>query len=156
LLFFANFVAIQFSYSLVFWLNGYHRLTLDFHKDSGLLFRNALSLGLLIFLSVFLGVNLRSSVKERLFEIKIRESLQQDLKNFPGTNLVGLSVSRDDNAKIIILADVRTPYSISPESVQRFEFKLPPAKIPVELHIRSILTKEASARGWLHLENITK
>lgn len=152
LLFFANFVAIQFSYSLVFWLSGYHRLTTQHKKNNGFLFRNALSLTLLVALSIFLGLNFHDTIKERNLELKIRESLIKDLKSFPGADLAELTVSRETPGKVVILADVRTPYSLGPETVQKFEINLPSSRLPLELHIRSILTKEAGARQWLHLE----
>ena len=46
---------------------------------------------------------------------------------------------------------MRTPYSFSPARVAALEAKLPAAKgEALELHIRSVITKETTRNGYLH------
>jgi hypothetical protein len=50
-----------------------------------------------------------------------------------------------------VTAVLRTPYSFTPKRVAALEAKLPALKgFALELHIRSVLTKETTREGYLH------
>jgi uncharacterized hydrophobic protein (TIGR00271 family) len=151
LLFFTNLVAIQFACSVVFALNGYHNITkLMEHSPKRLLLLHGPSLVLLIALTVYLGFNFSKTLAERRFEIDVKKVLEQQLQTKPGSFLAELRIEKEDD-KTSVIAVVRTPYSIGPEQVSLIQSYIPAYKPPVELHIRSIITKEASKKGWLHL-----
>lgn len=89
LLFFTNFVAIQFSTSVVLWLLGYHRITSG-APESILepLYRNAISLGLLVTLAVVLSINLKQSLDKQQTESRVRETITREIALFPDAQLV--------------------------------------------------------------------
>lgn len=149
LLFFANLVAIQFASSVVFALHGYHDITRAMATSRRVLLFHGPSMLLLIALTVVLGVSFEQSLAARRFEIKVRSVLDRQLQSHPGSYLADLRIE-EDNDKTAITAAVRTPFSIGPERVAAMQARIPAHRPPVELHIRSILTKEATEKGWLH------
>lgn len=150
LLFFANLVAIQFASSLVLWLHGYHKITRNPANSKHLVARNAVSFGLLLGLSGLLGYNLLQSLNRQQFQAKTRESLKRALERYPGVALTGVDFQRGAQGEIVF-AVVHTPYSLTPERVARIEASLPWYESkPVELHLRSVLVKEATRNGYLH------
>jgi len=89
LLFFANFVAIQFASSIVLWLLGYHQITKrDEQPLVNFLTSNAVSAILLIALTVILGLNFTQSVSKQLFETRVRDVVSDKLTVFPDAQLV--------------------------------------------------------------------
>lgn len=150
LLFFANFIAIQFASSVVMYLHGYHKTGRKAITGHLLAKRNAVSFVLLVALAFFLGVNFSQSVSRQLYKIQVRNALEQSLKAYPGVHLADLRLHQEDGRKIVI-AVVRTPYSFTPERVAKMEAQLPsPKGATLELHIRSVLTKETTRKGYLH------
>ena len=150
LLFFANLVAIQFASSVVMLLHGYHKLSKRAVGRRLLAKRNAASFGLLVGLASLLGYDFSQSVAKQQFEAHVRATLQQQLRAYPGVHLADLRF-RPDTDKEIITAVVRTPYSFSPERVAALEANLPaPKGLSLELHIRSVITKETTREGYLH------
>ncbi len=91
LLFFANFVAIQISSSLVLWLRGYHQLTYRVAGRSNLLAGNLVSLGLLIVLAVALGLNFTQSLARQNLETEVRAAVKAELTRWPDAQLVELT-----------------------------------------------------------------
>lgn len=151
LLFITNLVAIQVASSLVFALHGYHDITkLVTNRRRILLILHGPSILLLIILIVVLGINFNDSLSKRKFEVKVRNIINQELENRPGSYMADMRID-EINHKTAITAVVRTPYSIEPEQVAAIQTKMPEHKPPIDLHIRSIITKEASPHGWLHL-----
>jgi uncharacterized hydrophobic protein (TIGR00271 family) len=150
LLFFANLIAIQFASSAVMLLHGYHR-TGKHALGRGLLARrNAVSFGLLIGLAVLLGYDFSQSLAKQQFHTRLRARLEQELRAYPGVYLVDLRFGLNTDREVVI-AVVRTPYSFSPERVAALEKQLPaPKGLALELHVRSVITKEATPSGYLH------
>jgi uncharacterized hydrophobic protein (TIGR00271 family) len=108
LLFFANFVAIQFSSSIVLWLLGYHQITKRAQQSPvKFLLRNAISAVLLIALAVILGINFTQSVSKQLFENRVREVVTAKLAVFPDAQLVEINEVTDD-AVLDLRVTVRT------------------------------------------------
>ncbi|HZO87382.1 MAG TPA: TIGR00341 family protein [Chthonomonadaceae bacterium] len=150
LLFFANFIAIQFASSVVMFLHGYHRMGKHAVGRRLLARRNAISFGLLIGLASVLSYDFSQSIAKQQFQAHLRARLEQELRAFPGVHLADLRFQLDTNTEIVI-AVVRTPFSFSPERVAALEKKLPaPKGLSLELHIRSVITKETTRNGYLH------
>ncbi|MCE5323036.1 TIGR00341 family protein [bacterium] len=150
LLFFANMVAVQVSSSVVLWLHGYHKITGPMRNSPRVfLFLNGPSLILLIALIIILVVNFQKSLTSRRFEIDVRNTLVKQLQSHRGSYLAELRIDQE-KCRTVVTAVVRTPFSIEPSQIANMQSKLPPASPPVELHIRSIITKEATSSGWLH------
>ena len=69
---------------------------------------------------------------------------------YPGVELADLRFGQVGN-KEIVTAVLRTPYSFSPARVAALEAKLTaPKGAALELHIRSVITKETTRAGYLH------
>ncbi|HET6382012.1 MAG TPA: TIGR00341 family protein [Armatimonadota bacterium] len=154
LLFFTNLVAIQFSSSVVLALQGFHRITMinaegDRRKWAT---RIASSFVLLLILTTLLTFNLQRSVSKLRFETSARQALITALNKVPGAHLVDLRFLRTEN-RMVVTAVVRAPNSFPPPRVQVLEHGIPPAgSLPVELHVRAVLTKETTRHGYLYEE----
>lgn len=149
-LFVTNLVAIQLASSIVLWAHGYHGLLRDKWTNWRMLLRNSPSLLLTVILAVGLTVNLTSKVADQLYENKVRTALQSALGTFPGVRLADLWIE-ERRDKVVIMAVVRAPYSLSPDTVANLEREVPTSGgRRIELHVRSVLTKEATAREYLH------
>lgn len=117
LLFFANFVAIQFSSSIVLWLLGYHRITKRAQLSTGrFLLRNAISTILLIILAAILGVNFTQSVSKQLFETQIRDVVTAHLTVFPDAQLVEI-VTLAEEPVLDLRVTVRTLHQPTHEEI---------------------------------------
>ncbi len=149
LLFFANLVAIQFASSMVIWLHGFHQLT---NRRDGLKrywLRIAASAFTLVVLAVFLTFSFIGTVEADRDKTETRKALISALSEIKGVYLSEVRYSETDHP--LVIAVVRTPYSLSPNVVAKIERRLPTigGKRP-ELHIRSVITKETTREGYLH------
>jgi hypothetical protein len=149
LLFFANLVAIQFASSVVLWVAGFHDLLLFKEKRSLYLLRNGVSVVLLLAMGGTFAVNFADSVASQNYEARVRSILVRALRAYPGTHLADVAITRSGN-RSIILAVVRTPYSLSPDRISGIEALLPGGSRESELHVQSVIVKEATSRGYLH------
>ena len=153
LLFVTNFVAIQFAASVVLWLHGYNFLTtvspLRRMRFGGI----AVSLVTLVILGGVLALNLTRSVQHEQFESLTRSTLKSSLRTHPGAFLADLRFVTKDG-KALVFAVVRSRNSITPEDVKLLEAKLPDEEgLRPELHVRSVLTKEATSSGYVKEES---
>ncbi len=150
LLFFANFVAIQFASSVVMLLHGYHKIGKKAVGRRRIAERSAVSFVLLLGLGALLSYNFSQSVAKQQFEANLREALKKELRAYPGVELADLRFGQEGN-KEIVTAVLRTPYSFTPARVAALELKLTaPKGAALELHIRSVITKETTRAGYLH------
>ena len=150
LLFLTNLVAIQFAASVVFYFAGLRARLDDSEDRKDILQRNALSFVLLLALMVFLGYNFKIAIEELDFKQRVESSLKSSLAEFPGSKLGEIRIVPTGEIQIVY-ADIQTPASISPDRVFEMESKLPVLRgEKTELHVRSILIKEATTRGYLH------
>jgi len=150
LLFFANLVAIQIAASVIFALHGYHDIVRTMvNSRRQLILLHGPSAVLLIVLTVVLGLNLERSLAKRRFEIDTRKALVRQLQSHPGSYLADLRITGDAD-KTVVIAVVRTPFSFGPKEVAAMQSRVPAHKPPIDLHIRSIITKEATTKGWLN------
>ncbi len=150
LLFFANFIAIQFAFSTVLGLYGLYRTRPD-EKASrrGALARHAVSVTLLAALAVLLGGNFERSATREREEGAVRAGLVVALKSYPGAQLADLSF--DEGARVMtVTAVVRASGAVSPVKVASLQARLPkPAGRTLALRVRSVITKTATAHGYV-------
>jgi len=151
ILFATNLVAIQCASSLVLALFGFRKVTQRQEDDSGYWHRLVIDGLAFITLAIFLSIQLMEAVGIRSFQREIRSQLQNDLKKIPGAFL---SETRfiDEAKRRVVVAVVRTPNSITPEQTSDLESRLKSSdRRPVKLHVRSLLTKETTSDGYLHV-----
>ncbi|MEP6755097.1 MAG: TIGR00341 family protein [Chthonomonadales bacterium] len=147
LLFFTNLVAIQFASSVVMWLHGFHKVT---SRQPGQKNYIPVSFGILVILGIVLGVNFSKSLSDQTFEIRTRTELLRALRAYPGVHLADLRISKLTD-KVVVTAVVRAPYSLGPDKVKVVEAALPsPKDLKLELHIRSVITKEATRGEYVN------
>ena len=148
LLFFSNLVAIQLASSIVLLAHGFHGITTVMRDDPRkLLLYHAPSALLFVVLAVGLGISFEQTVAQQRLEAKVRTAITEQLCLREGSYLADLRFDQEKD-RIKVYAVVRTRYSYDPNAVQAISRKLPRAKFPIELHIRSIITKEATPSGW--------
>jgi uncharacterized hydrophobic protein (TIGR00271 family) len=152
LLFITNLVAIQLAAAVVLFVRGYHARLEDTDDRTDLLGRNAVSLVLTLGLGLFLFFNFSAALEEQNFKTAVEKSLRRSLSVYPGAHLGGVRI-RPESDKQVVYADIQTPASIGPERVSQMESHLPRLRGDrTELHVRSVLIKEATSSGYLHEE----
>lgn len=149
-LFFTNLVAIQVASSVVMWLHGLHQITVKQENRRSYILRNGVSGVLLILLFIALSINFVNTIASQRFQAELRDELNRALDELPGVYLADMRiVHRDDTA--IVTAVIRSPYSFDPQGVQSLEDRLKKQSgRDIELHIRAILIKETTSKGYLH------
>ncbi len=151
LLFATNLIAIQCASSVVLYCFGFHRITERSEEDNGN-FAKRLAIDALIFLllAIFLSKQLISTVENQQFEQGIKVNLERQLRTIPGAYLTDVRYV-ESGGKTIVVAVVSTPNSITPEQTAILESRIgDTGRRRVELHVRSLLTKETTAEGYLH------
>lgn len=89
-----NILAIQFTNALVLWVAGFRRLDVDEEQDEKakgskwrqtLLFirRNAVSLTLLIIISIYLAMNFQHKIRQQNYEAAVRNIIEQGIADQP-------------------------------------------------------------------------
>lgn len=156
LLFLTNLVAIELASALVLWLHGYHAVkpqTLESPMDRrSQVVRNALSAASLLVLTIFLAINFSKTLARQRFEREVRTKLVADLHAYPGAHLADMTLNPQNGQTVtVVSAVIRTPNSLTPQQVGELEKGLPaPTQGTLELHVRSVLVKEAVRDGYLH------
>ncbi|HMS54314.1 MAG TPA: TIGR00341 family protein [Fimbriimonadaceae bacterium] len=151
ILFATNLVAIQCASSVVLYLFGFHHITKRAEGDTGYVRRLVLDAVALLTLAAFLYIQLASTIGEQQFEKHIKSRLETGLQMIPGAYL---SETRyvDQANRFVVVAVVRTPNSVTPEQTASLQTSLGTRNgKPIELHVRSLLTKEATPKGYLHV-----
>ena len=109
LLFFTNFLTIQFVSSVVLWILGYHGISkMSRQSPLAAVARNAISGGLLIGLAVFLGLNFTQTVAKQRFEARVREVAAARLAEYSDGQLIEVVFS-DDGDVVNMRLTVRAP-----------------------------------------------
>jgi uncharacterized hydrophobic protein (TIGR00271 family) len=157
LLAFTNMVAIQFAYSSVLWLTGFRRLS---HASGLSLFtflrRNAVSLGVLLLLSIVLTASLHRAIAQQLFETAVRTILGQVIDHSSGSHLAEVRFDRVPSSAgagtTIVRAVVRGPLPPSASQVAAMEAQLPaaPDGTALELRVRFVETTVINREGRLY------
>ena len=100
-------------------------------------------------LIVVLSGSFRQSSARQREEAGIRAALAQGLKAYPGAHLADLTFERSGRA-LTVTAVVRSSGAVSPAKVAALQSRLPTARgEPLVLQIRSVITKTATAHGYV-------
>jgi len=146
LLFFANFLSILLISSALFLYAGMSR---DFPTISTKTYLRRFGLACLSFLVItaFLSRALYEIVVDRRITNDIKTVLVDELANLPATDIRQV-LHHTENGKIYVMTHLYSPSDIMPARVRRIQNSLQ-SKLnnPVELFIRSTLSKDVSAEG---------
>ena len=148
LLFLTNFVAIQSVTSLVFWMRGFHRLS---HRDRATLLRRfSPSAVLLVGLAVFLGRSFQATLAQEALRSQAKEIVSKAIESSGAANLTDLRVV-GFGKDLTLIAVVRAPWVIQPASCARLQAQIRRAtgRSDVNLHVRTVITRECSAKKFL-------
>ena len=148
LLFLTNFVAIQSITSLVFWINGFHRLS---HLDRTTLLRQfAPSAVLLIGLAIFLDRSFQATLAQEVLRSQAKEIVGKAIEKNGAANLTDLRVG-GFGTNLTLVAVVRAPWVIQPASCARLQAQIRQAtgRSDVNLHVRTVITRECDAQKFL-------
>ncbi|MCG9895127.1 MAG: TIGR00341 family protein [Fimbriimonadaceae bacterium] len=148
-LFFANFVAIQVAASGVFFAVGFRPHLEDKESRAGFIRRNAPSLGLIGLLAIGLTWNFIATLNRQIQKSGIEDAIKMVLRSQPGRDLVGVELKALER-ETSVLATIRSPFTFTPEEVERMERMLPESGKPIRLTIRTVLTKETNRDGYIH------
>ncbi|CAN5522329.1 hypothetical protein BH11ARM1_BH11ARM1_02140 [soil metagenome] len=149
-LFFTNLVAIQVASSMVLFAFGFHKVTTLGKEDRN--FRQRVIFDGLLFLAlfVFLYFQLTSTVRQQQFQESVKTRLEIGLQEIPGAYLTETRFLTHKDVDVVV-AVVTVPNSIIPEQTAKLESSLPRRDSRrLELHVRSLLTKETTSKGYLH------
>jgi uncharacterized hydrophobic protein (TIGR00271 family) len=146
LLFFANFLAILLVSAGTFIAAGMAP-RIHWTDGWGLFRRFGMAAVGFVLVAVLLTHTLVRIVKERYLNSAIKGVMTEEFAKFPSTSLVGV-ISQVYQDKLYILATVRTPKVIAPDRVKVIQEALnQDLRMPTELIVRAVLTKDVSATG---------
>ncbi len=149
-LFLTNLVAIQCASSVVLFAFGFHQVTNRASTGRGFILRLGVDAGIFLALFVFLASQLTSTVQQQQFKESVKTEIERGLTQIPGAYLAETRF-RVVRGVDIVVAVVRVPNSITPAQTAVIQSLLPIRKgRQLELHVRSLLTKEATASGYQH------
>ena len=150
-----NVIAIQFSFSVVLWFNGFRKVT-RVAAGGGVEFlrRDFINIVILCALAAMLGLRLHHAVTTALFEAQARNVLKQYAGRLPGSSVDTVRFQRDKDGDLI-RAVLRGPEAPSADLVAEMQSALPasPAGGPVELKVRFVKVVIMTAHGPLPSAN---
>ena len=148
LLFLANFTAIVIGAMIIFWLAGHRPYAAPYaHK---VLAPRLIALVLLAALAVHFTMTFRRTIAQSLLESTIRKTLSSEIGRTPGARVVTVTLAPRHGATIAWMV-VRTPQPVSPEQVAHLnDLVNRVAGTTVDLHVRSVLTAEATREGYVY------
>lgn len=150
ILFLTNLVAIQCASSAVLFSFGFHKMIRRDPGDKSYIRRLLLDGAFLVLLSVFLFVQLSRTVSQQSFQTDVKARLQVGLRKVAGAYLAETRF-REAGDTDIVVAVVRVPNTITPTQTAALQASLAPRSTrKIELHVRSLLTKETTIDGYLH------
>jgi uncharacterized hydrophobic protein (TIGR00271 family) len=165
LLFFANFLAIQFAAVLIFISSGFvdyfhyqENEQLIKHPVSKLkvmlIFsrRFLLNFILLIGITWHLSETLIELVNKKQFQRELESVVKEEVKTRTGARLTELNYKKEADGKINAIAVVMTPQEFSAADVTKIQQHLQTHfTMPINLIIRSIISKDADVTGTIFL-----
>lgn len=140
--FLANFIGIQFTASVIFWLHGF-KSDIDDHVNVAQIFKkNIVSISMIFVLAIVLSMNLKHILDRQRFEQNVKVAIRTDLAKMPGTDLADIQISRSS----VVTAIVRSLTDLTQDQVKRMAADLPlkGGKQP-ELHVRVVRVHEVSS-----------
>lgn len=166
LLFFANFLAIQLAGILIFIIKGFidyrhsteTELLIKKETDKiklAFIFakRFSPSIILLIFLTWHLSQTLIKTVNEKQFQRQLESLIKKEIKERTGANLASVNYKKENNSdRINTIAVVLTPQEFTPTDIEKIQQHLQEQlKKPIDLIMRSIISKDADINGTIFL-----
>ncbi len=154
MLFFANFLTIEFASMGLFYLTGF-RPSREFRQAKEFQRSLALKLVLLLMTAVFLTNQLHRLVRERIGLTTSRTVLSTLLADIPGADLDDLKAELD-RSKLTVHAVIGSRSQIDPPLVAQFEAALHRAlrenlgEVGVKLIVRTVTSTYASSEGFLY------
>ena len=149
LLFLANFTAIVIGAMVIFWLAG-HRSYAAAPYAHKVLAPRLIALVLLTMLAVHLTLTFRRTISQSLLESAIRKTMSIEIGRTPGARVVTVTLAPRHGATVAWVV-VRTPQPVSPEQVAHLnDLVNRVAGSAVDLHVRSVLTAEATREGYVY------
>ncbi len=148
-----NVIAIQFSFSVVLWFNGFRKLT---HYTGGgiveFLRRDFVNVAILCMLAAVLGLRLHHVITTALFEAQVRNVLKKEAGQVSGAYVDTVRFERGRNGDVI-RAVLRGPEAPSANQVAAMQTALPssPNGGSVELRVRFVKVVIMTAHGPLPL-----
>ncbi len=151
LLAFANIIAIQFAFSIVLWIAGFHKTLDRFYRNKKVVSLNWVSLALVIFLFIALGANTKMVVSRILYETDTRKALLKEIKDYPGAHISDIEMDQEEGKNLVRVV-VGSPLNFSAKDVGMIEAKLPsaPNGLPIELRLRHIRVEVMTKDGVKH------
>ena len=148
LLFATNLVAIQSVTSLVFWLNGFHRLPAADKKS--VVHSFAPSALLLLLLAVFLGRSFQQTLAQETLRSQAESLIRTGISGNGAATLTDLKATRF-GSRTLLTAVIRAPWVITPQSCARLQEQIRQTthQNDVDLHIRSVITRECNDQKFL-------
>jgi len=148
LLFLANFTAIVIGAMVIFWLAGHRSYAKPYAHE--FLAPRVIALALLAVLGVYFTVAFHRTVAQSLLQSAIRKTLSDEMGKLPGARLITVTLAPRQGVPIAWVV-VRTPQPVSPEQVAHLNDLINRvAGSTVDLHVRSVLTAEATREGYVH------
>ncbi len=135
-----NVIAIEFAFSAVFWISGYHRMAAANEKGFvTFLRRYFLSLFIMLVLALVLGVQFKQTVSRTLFESKVRNALLEHFTPETGFYLAEIRFAYPKGA-MVIKAVLRGPKPPSVADVAAVQANLPASwhGLKLDLQVRFI------------------
>lgn len=152
LLFFSNFLAIQLAGIITFLWHGFAETHVV--RNPLLIARLVISLFLLIAVSVYLTDGMIKLLKEQNFRRQLEQIVRREVQQRVGARISALSFEKDKDGGKQVMAVVMTPQEFLPSEVAKVEALIQEsAKENIHLVIRSILSRDTSAKGQVFLSS---
>lgn len=146
-----NIIAIQFASSVVFVVNGFHRVTDRRNRKWGRILENGASVLALLVLGALLVANLNGTIGLLLYQNGVRRALEVELERHPGSYLADVRFTPSED-HVLVRAVVRGPRPFTASDVAAMERALPPRDVgvPSELRVRYVSVEVMSASGPIY------
>jgi uncharacterized hydrophobic protein (TIGR00271 family) len=165
LLFFANFLAIQLASVLIFISNGF----IDYfhYKENAFLIKSSVSklkllqafskrflpsIILLLLVTWHLSQTLINLVNNKQFQRQLEAIVKEEVQKRTGARLTEVNYKKDKDGKINAIAVVMTPQEFSSNDIAKIQQQIQHSfDKPIDLIIRSIISKDADVTGTIFL-----
>jgi hypothetical protein len=165
LLFFANFLAIQLASVFIFISNGF----IDYfhYKENEFLIKNPVSklkllkvfskrflpsIILLLLVTWHLSQTLINLVNNKQFQRQLEAIVKEEVQKRTGARLTEVNYKKDKDGKINAIAVVMTPQEFSSNDIAKIQQQIQRSfDKPIDLIIRSIISKDADVTGTIFL-----
>lgn len=165
LLFFANFLAIQLASVFIFISNGF----IDYfhYKENEFLIKSPVSklkllqvfskrflpsIILLLLVTWHLSQTLINLVNNKQFQRQLEAIIKEEVQKRTGARLTEVNYKKDKDGKINAIAVVMTPQEFSSNDIAKIQQQIQHSfDKPIDLIIRSIISKDADVTGTIFL-----